>query len=144
MAAEANDHRLAGFKQLKSILSQSEGQKLEICISGAKSRCQQRCTCREGPRGELIPFLFWFLVAPGVPDLWLQSSGLCLSLHMVFSSVYVKSLSISFFFSFLFFFGHTMWFVGSSQTRGRTCAPCSGNTRVLTTGPLGKSPVSLL
>ena len=140
VAAVTNDHKLASFKQRKFILPQSGGQKSEICISGPKSRCQ-RCTCWEGPRGEFVPCLFWFLMAPDVPDLWLHNSGLCLCLHVVFSSVYVKSLSVSFFFSF--FFGLTIRFVGSSQTRDRLCPPAV-ETRVLATGPLGKSPVSFL
>ena len=126
VAAVTNDHKLASFKQRKFILPQSGGQKSEMCILGPKSRSQQCCTCWEGPRGEFVPCLFWFLMAPDVPDLWLHNSGLCLCLHVVFSSVYVKSLSVSFFFSFFFWPHHTV--CGIFPDQGSPVPHCSGNT----------------
>ena len=37
---------------------------------------------------------------------------------------------------------HGTWDLGS-KTRDRTCAPCSGNAEVLTSGPTGKSSCSI-
>ena len=47
-------------------------------------------------------------------------------------------------FFFFFFFGHTTRHAGSSLTRDRTCAPCSGSAGVLTTGLPGRSAFDLL